>query len=96
MKWLRLNGEVCRKKSRQLQNFKGFLPFDFMTYVSWSDRQKFLETIGLWDDVNKKNMEVKQGIRDNKPNDDVYMNVILKKWVKENPQFKDCVIEVQI
>ena len=89
---IRLNSENCNKRKKELEHFKGFLPFQFDAYVDTEEREKFLKSIGLWDIVHQKDLEIMRGIRENRPNDIEYMEIILKKWVIDNPRYEDCVI----
>lgn len=89
---IKLNDTNCKKKKMDLEYFKGFVPFQFDCYIDLNNRENFLRTIGLWDVVHKRELEIMQGIRKYKPRDDDYLDMILKRWIKDNPQFKDCVI----
>lgn len=87
------NKEELKKKLDDLRHYRGFLPFQFDTYVDTLERKEWLQKEGLWADVHKQNLVVMQGIRDNKPNDDIYLDKILKEWINANPEFKDLIIE---
>ena len=87
-----LHPENCKKKKDQLTYFKGFLPFDFDVVINRKKRREYLQKIGLWEEVHLKEMEVVKGMRESKPNDDIYMESVLKQWLIENPQFQDCII----
>jgi len=89
---VRLNKENVKMKLHSLQHFEGFLPFQFNTHINRSKRKEFLIQRGLWDRVHKQDLKVMQGIRDTRPNDDVYMDRVLLKWVEDNPQFRDLII----
>ena len=87
-----LNSTEIKKRKDELEQFKGFLPFQFDTYISLSKRKEFLVDQGLWDEVHEQELQVMKGIRDTKPNDDVYLDKVLRKWVVKNPEFEDLVI----
>ena len=91
---LLLKGDEVRKRLDEIQNYRGWLPFQFDCYVNLSERHKFLTLIGLEEEVTKKNREVQKGIRDTKPNDDVYMDKLLRQWIHDNPQFHTLVIDI--
>ena len=85
-----INEEKCNKHLDELKRFRGFLPLQFDTVVSLAFREKFLKSIGLWEEANNKRIEVMKGIRDTYPDEDIYLELILKEWLIENPQFKEC------
>ena len=89
---MRLNSNEVEKRSNELQTFRGFLPFQFDGYVNLVKRKEFLVEKGLWDEVHEQELTVMRGIRETRPNEDVYLDKLLKRWIKENPQFKDLVI----
>ena len=80
----------------KLQVYRGWLPFQFDSYLDLDGRHKFLESIGLEDEVQARNEEVMQGIRDYRPNEDVYLDKLLKQWLMENPQFSNLAINVDV
>lgn len=87
-----LHPENCKKKKDQLTYFKGFLPFQFEVVINTIKREDYLKRIGLWKDINLKEQEVIKGMRENYPDEDEYLEAILKQWLIENPQFQDCII----
>ena len=93
---LQVIDEKALAMKNDLKYFRGWLPFQFNGYFSMYDRKQFLQSIGLWNDVQKRNLEVMQGIRDNEPNADVYLDKLLKAWLVENPKFVDVVTEIEL
>lgn len=93
---LQVIDEKALKRKNDLKFYRGWLPFQFTAYISLYDRKQFLQSIGLWDEVQQKNLEVKKGIRDNKPNDLQYLDKLLKAWLVDNPKFADLVTEIEI
>ncbi len=89
---LRIDEDKIKDYIEDLKYYRGFLPFQFDAYISLSQRKKFLTSVGLWKEVHNRELEVMQGLRDNKPNDDKYLDNILRLWVVENPEFKDLVV----
>jgi len=89
---LEINEDKINDFKNDLKYYRGWLPFQFIPYISLSNRKVFLKSAGLWDKVNQRNLEVMQGIRDNEPHSDVYLDSLLKSWIMENPKFKDLVI----
>ena len=89
---IKLNEQNIEKRKKDLTYFKGFLPFQFDSYISFTDRKKFLQKIGLWETVNREDMKVNAGMRQSSDMD-LYLDRIFKKWLSENPQFEDVVLE---
>lgn len=86
---LKLIRKILKKREQQLIYFKGFVPIDFLSYIDYSKRNEYLKQIGMYDKMHEDyhNFRVgssKYGLE--------YEQKILKKFIGENPQFKDCVI----
>lgn len=91
---LQVVDEKAKSMKNDLLHYRGWLPFQFNAYFSLYDRKRFLQSAGLWDKVHSKDLEVMQGIRDHKPNDDVYLDKLLRQWLVDNPKFADLVVEI--
>lgn len=91
---LQVVDEKAEAMKNELQNYRGWLPFQFSAYYSLFKRKRFLQSAGLWEEVHNKDLEVMQGIRDHKPNEDVYLDKLLRQWLVDNPKFSNLVVEI--
>ena len=86
---IKINKENVKKREQQLIHFKGFVPIDFLSYIDYSKRNEYLKQIGIFEKVQEDNHNFKVGCSKYGWE---YNQKILKKFIGENPQFKDCVI----
>lgn len=86
-----INMEEFEKVRNQLTYYKGFLPFQFCALVDMLERNKFLETNNLYDDILKKDYQVRNDIKKSS-NSEEYQDKLLLDWIRNNQQFKKCII----
>ena len=87
---IKLNEDKVMRRIDEIKNYKGFLPFQFDAYVSFTSRRDFLKSMGLWEKVNAKNFEVMENMR-KVSNTGEYMDEVLLEWINKNPQFEDII-----
>ena len=84
-----INEENVKKREQQLIYFKGFIPVDFLGYIDFSKRNDYIKEIGIFEKVQEDYHNFRVG---SSKYGWEYKQKILKKFIGENPQFKDCVI----
>lgn len=92
---LMLNGEKIKAREKELIRFKGFIPTQLFLYLDNLNRSKFLKSIGRYDEIEAMNIRVRNGMK-TADDPDAYMDLILRKWIADNPKFKDLVIDDDI
>lgn len=88
---IEINDEEFEKVKNQLIYYKGFLPFQFCAMIPMLERNKFLKTNNLYDDVAKEDYIVRNDIKASADSED-YADKILLDWIKNNKQFKKCIV----
>lgn len=88
---MKLNMDNVNKRLNELTYFKGFVPFQFWCKIDMLKRDNFLEHNGLFDKVNEENIVHRNAMKSS-GDSDAYADKLLKKWIKDNPMFMDCVI----
>jgi len=89
---LKLNKDKIKEKKQELYEFEGWLPFRFYNYISPSKRFDYLESIGLYDKIQKQNAKYRRMLMDS-DNPDELMDELILKFVIENPEFQDLIIQ---
>ena len=88
---IEFNEDIIKKNENKLIYFKGFIPFQICDYIDMLRRNNYLKSIGLFEDIQKEIIEVRNAMKIS-GDADIYLEKVLKKWVADNPQFKDLVI----
>ena len=89
---LKINYNSLKQKEYVLTHYKGWLPFQIEYYLDLYERNKFLKSIGLFDKVQKVTIINRNKIKSSKKGD-VLEDDMLRKWIKDNPNFADIVYE---
>ena len=89
---LKLNYEKIEEHKKELTQFKGWLPFRLDTFISLSERDDYLMSVGLFDLVQKRNAHYKYMLM-NADNPGELEDQLLLDFVNENPQFKDIILQ---
>ena len=86
-----INLKLFNEKKEELTKFNGWIPYPFTMLVDTLERNEYLKSIGSFDKVQNENWEDRI---ETKTSDDVYelRMAKLKKWLDENPKFKNIII----
>ena len=87
-----LNKPKIQEKEYDLIHFKGFIPMDFNYHIDMKKRNDYLKRINKFDEVKKEQIKIRTNAK-NSDDTDVFFEKVLKKWIADNPQFKDLIIE---
>lgn len=88
---LLINKDKLKEKENTLIYFNGFIPMEFFKYIDMFKRNNYLKSINKFDEIEKENIKVRKMMKSN--SDAVaYSENVLKKWIVDNPQFKDLLI----
>ena len=85
-----LNIKKIKEREAELIQYKGWLPFPILLYISNVDRREYLEKVGLYDEIYKQNFKYRQQMKMS-PNEDLFEEQKLREWIKDNPRFKNLI-----
>lgn len=83
---MKINWDLVIDKKRELITFPGYIPFLIDQIIPPMERYDFLKKIGIYHEVSKELLRCRKYT-----NEQHLLEV--KKWVNQNPQFKEFIIE---
>lgn len=90
-----INNERIEQRSKELQKFKGFLPNPLPMYVKGIEREKFLKSEGISEEVFKQEVEYRENLQSAEDAAE-FMYSEFVKWVEANPEFSDFLMEEKL
>ena len=89
---LKLNQELLLKKGKELTEFKGWLPFRLESFINLSARRDYLQSVGLYEDIEQANQDYMRILRLH-PEPQKLMDDLLIEFVDNNPEFEGIILE---
>ena len=89
---IKLNKKVIRERHKELEQYDGFIPLYFYTYINIPDRIAFLKKSGLYESALKEMKKQRLALKKSK-NKYEYRMSIVEKFIKNNPRFSDFIGE---
>ena len=86
-----LDREKLKEREEELVYFNGFIPIQFLGIIPTLKRNKYLESIGKYDEIEEQNILIRQRMKE-APDSEVYLENVLKEWLIANPKFKNLFI----
>lgn len=88
-----INNVLIKEKAKELETYPGYLPAEVRSYVNTEKYYNSLKEKGLFEEVRAKEYEVRMLLHKENFNRFNYHIYELKKWISENPQYSDFIIE---
>jgi len=85
---LKFNYKKLKEKQKELTQFKGWLPFILELYIDIGEREDYLKSIGLYDDIEQANQDYMRILRYCCDDPQKFMEDLTIEFVNDNPQFK--------
>ena len=83
---MQLNYDELRKRKKELITFPGYIPYWITVHLPDMERYCFLKENDLYEEVSQKLLLCRRHNHKERL-------LEVKKWVTQNPQFKDLLIE---
>ena len=89
---LKLDFDEIKRLEKELTFFRGWLPFRLELFIDLTTRMDWLLAEGLLEENQKIGAENKYRLMES-DNDDALMDLMILKFVEENPKFKGIIKE---
>lgn len=88
---LKFNHDKIKEKKQELTQFKGWLPFRLGLYIDSAEREDYLKSEGLYEDIEQANQDYKRLLRYHEE-PQRFMEELVLEFIHDNPQFKEIVL----
>lgn len=88
-----INNVLIEEKAKELENYPSYLPAEILFHVNTEKYYNSLKEKGLFEEVRAKDYEVRMLLHKENFDRVNYRIYELKKWISENPQYSDFIIE---
>lgn len=85
-----LNYDKIKQREYELVHYNGWLPFPLLLYIDSWERNNYLKSNGLFDEVQKQNKKYRYHVKQS-GDVDAFEEKVLSKWIKQHPKFKNLV-----